>query len=145
MLSATAQALAQIDADRSVRCLLLTGTGRGFCAGQDLNERRETGPDAMPDLAASLDEKYNPVIRALTTLHAPVVCAVNGLAAGAGASLALACDIVLAARSAAFIQAFSRIGLVPDAGQHLASSQAGGTCPGDGVDAARREAGCGAG
>ncbi|MBM3565984.1 MAG: 2-(1,2-epoxy-1,2-dihydrophenyl)acetyl-CoA isomerase, partial [Alphaproteobacteria bacterium] len=95
---------------------LLTGAGRGFCAGQDLSARK-TGPDALPpDLGASLEKNYNPLVRALRDLEMPVVCAVNGVAAGAGANIALACDIVLAAESARFIQSFSKVGLVPDAG-----------------------------
>lgn len=98
------------------RCLLLTGAGRGFCTGQDLNSRKFGPDDPPPDLGHSLDTHYNPLVRALRELEMPVVCAVNGVAAGAGASIALACDIVLAARSASFIQAFCKLGLVPDAG-----------------------------
>ncbi len=102
-------------ADSACRAILLTGAGRGFCAGQDLNERKlEEGQVA--DLGASLSENYNPLVLAIRSAPKPVICAVNGVAAGAGANVALACDIVLAARSAKFIQAFSRIGLVPDAG-----------------------------
>ena len=98
------------------RCLLLTGSGRGFCAGQDLNDRAVAPGGEAVDLGESVEQNYNPLIRALTTLEMPVICAVNGVAAGAGASLALACDIVLAARSASFIQAFCKIGLIPDSG-----------------------------
>jgi 2-(1,2-epoxy-1,2-dihydrophenyl)acetyl-CoA isomerase len=109
-------AIASARRDRTVRCLLLTGNGRGFCAGQDLNDRAVM-PGAEPvDLGDSVEQNYNPLIRAITTLEKPVVCAVNGVAAGAGASIALACDIVLAARSASFVQAFVKIGLVPDSG-----------------------------
>ncbi|MDO5528303.1 MAG: 2-(1,2-epoxy-1,2-dihydrophenyl)acetyl-CoA isomerase PaaG [Paracoccus sp. (in: a-proteobacteria)] len=99
-----------------VRAVLLTGAGRGFCAGQDLGDRdpRRGGP--APDLGATLDKFYNPTLRLIRGLAKPVICAVNGVAAGAGANIALACDIVLAARSAKFIQAFSKIGLIPDAG-----------------------------
>lgn len=104
-------ALEQIKADKSVRCLLLTGNGRGFCAGQDLADEV-----AAADIGATVERDYNPLVRTLTTLPMPIVCAVNGTAAGAGANIALACDIVLAARSASFIQAFCKIGLVPDSG-----------------------------
>lgn len=110
------EALAQVQADSSVRCLLITGKGRGFCAGQDLNDRAVDPNAPMPDLGESLEQRYNPLIRTLKALPIPIVCAVNGVAAGAGANLAFACDIVLAARSAAFIQAFCKIGLVPDSG-----------------------------
>jgi 2-(1,2-epoxy-1,2-dihydrophenyl)acetyl-CoA isomerase len=110
------EALDQAERDASIRALLVTGAGRGFCAGQDLAERK-FGPDAPPvDLGASLEENYNPLVRRLRALEKPVVCAVNGVAAGAGANLALACDIVLAARSASFVQAFAKIGLLPDSG-----------------------------
>jgi 2-(1,2-epoxy-1,2-dihydrophenyl)acetyl-CoA isomerase len=94
---------------------LLTGAGRGFCAGQDLSNRLSE-PGRTPDLHSTIDRFYNPLVRKLRALPIPVVCAVNGTAAGAGANIALACDIVLAARSARFIQAFSKIGLVPDSG-----------------------------
>ncbi len=104
-----------IEADTAIRCLMITGTGRGFCAGQDLTER-DPGAAAKMDLGASLDGNYNPLVRRLKSLPLPVVAVVNGVAAGAGASLALACDLVLAARSARFIQAFCKIGLIPDAG-----------------------------
>ncbi|MEX0730224.1 MAG: 2-(1,2-epoxy-1,2-dihydrophenyl)acetyl-CoA isomerase PaaG [Aquisalimonadaceae bacterium] len=110
------QALQEARADGSVRCVLITGAGRGFCAGQDLGQRKPDPDGAAPDLGASLDENYNPLIRMLRGLPMPVVAAVNGVAAGSGANLALACDIVLAARSASFVQAFCRIGLIPDAG-----------------------------
>ncbi|MEZ5449783.1 MAG: 2-(1,2-epoxy-1,2-dihydrophenyl)acetyl-CoA isomerase PaaG [Thiolinea sp.] len=105
--------LAEAQADASVRCVLLTGNGRGFCAGQDLSE---TSDPADIDLDHAIGNNYNPLIHTLTSMKMPVVCAVNGVAAGAGANIALACDIVLAARSASFIQAFCKIGLIPDAG-----------------------------
>lgn len=98
------------------RVLLLTGAGRGFCAGQDLSDRAVAPGDDGVDLGESLEKRYNPLIRRLATLDMPVVCAVNGVAAGAGANIALACDIVIAARSAKFIQSFANIGLIPDSG-----------------------------
>lgn len=110
------EALTSVERDQDVRCLLLTGRGRGFCAGQDLADPAVMPADSEPDLARTIDDYYNPLIRRLRALPLPIVCAVNGIAAGAGANLALACDIVLAARSAAFIQAFCKIGLVPDSG-----------------------------
>lgn len=99
--------------DASVRAVLLTGAGRGFCAGADLAAR---GKDGITDSGALLRERYHPIIMALRQMPKPVVTAVNGVAAGAGMSLALAGDVVLAARSASFLQAFSKIGLIPDAG-----------------------------
>ncbi len=99
--------------DTAVRSVLLTGAGRGFCAGQDLSQRNVEEP---LDLAVSLGSNYNPLVRRLRALPKPLVCAVNGVAAGAGANLALACDIVIAARSASFVQSFSKLGLVPDSG-----------------------------
>ncbi|SUZ31538.1 1,2-epoxyphenylacetyl-CoA isomerase [Roseibaca ekhonensis] len=110
---------AQIDRasqDSAVRAVLLTGAGRAFCAGQDLGDRdpRKGGP--RPDLGATIGTYYNPLIRALRALPKPVVAAVNGVAAGAGANIALACDIVLASDKARFVQSFAKLGLVPDAG-----------------------------
>jgi 2-(1,2-epoxy-1,2-dihydrophenyl)acetyl-CoA isomerase len=99
--------------DASVRAVLLTGTGKAFCAGQDLAEI--TGPDS-PEVADIVEKLYNPIVQLIRDLEKPVVAAVNGVAAGAGANLALACDVVVAKESAAFIQAFSKIGLVPDSG-----------------------------
>lgn len=98
------------------RVLLLTGAGRGFCAGQDLADRAVAPGGAPVDLGESVELRYAPLIRRLVALPLPVVCAVNGVAAGAGASIALACDIVLATRSAKFVQSFAGIGLVPDSG-----------------------------
>ncbi|MDE0764267.1 MAG: 2-(1,2-epoxy-1,2-dihydrophenyl)acetyl-CoA isomerase PaaG [Cellvibrionales bacterium] len=108
--------LKQLSVNGAARCLLITGSGRGFCAGQDLSDRSVSGGDQVPDLSASIRDNYNPLIRAITALEMPVICAVNGVAAGAGANIALACDIVIAGRSASFIQSFNKLGLVPDSG-----------------------------
>jgi 2-(1,2-epoxy-1,2-dihydrophenyl)acetyl-CoA isomerase len=108
--------LDRIETDPAVKVLVLTGAGRGFCAGQDLAERVRNAGDPPPDLGASLDENYNPLVLRLRALPKPVICAVNGVAAGAGANLALAADFVIAAESASFLQAFAKIGLIPDAG-----------------------------
>src|SRR5690348_11845128 len=112
MAAALAAALDEAEADKTCRAVLLTGAGRGFCAGQDLTEIIGASPADLERLLAH----YHPLILKIRALPLPVVCAVNGVAAGAGANLALACDIVLAARSANFVQAFARIGLVPDCG-----------------------------
>jgi 2-(1,2-epoxy-1,2-dihydrophenyl)acetyl-CoA isomerase len=109
-------ALQRVANDGAARVLLLTGAGRGFCAGQDLADRAVAPGDVPVDLGASIENNYRPLVLALRSLPLPVVCAVNGVAAGAGANIALACDLVVAGRSASFIQAFCRIGLVPDAG-----------------------------
>jgi 2-(1,2-epoxy-1,2-dihydrophenyl)acetyl-CoA isomerase len=108
-----ALAIAEAENDPNARVLLITGAGRGFCAGQDLSD-----PDVKPggDLGHALQRSYNPLVRRIVSLPKPVVCAVNGVAAGAGANIAFAADIVLAAKSAKFIQAFANIGLVPDSG-----------------------------
>ncbi len=98
------------------RVLVLTGAGRGFCAGQDLSDRAVAPGGEGVDLGESLEKRYNPLVRRLASLEMPVICAVNGVAAGAGANIALACDIVIAARSAKFIQSFANIGLIPDSG-----------------------------
>jgi 2-(1,2-epoxy-1,2-dihydrophenyl)acetyl-CoA isomerase len=107
------EALESLAANRSVRAVILTGAGRAFCAGQDLAEREQ--PDAAP-LDVEVRERYNPIIRALRSMGQPVIAAVNGVAAGAGASLAFACDLRIAAEEARFVLAFGRIGLVPDSG-----------------------------
>ena len=110
------EALAQVEADPGVRVLVLTGSGRGFCAGQDLGDRVVSPGEAAPDLGDSVERYYAPLVLKLRSLPVPVICAVNGVAAGAGANLALAADIVIAARSASFVQAFCRLGLIPDTG-----------------------------
>ncbi len=107
-----ADALGRLDGGR---VLVLTGAGRGFCAGQDLNDRA-VAPGESVDLGESVEKRYNPLIRTLSGLPFPVIARVNGVAAGAGANIALACDIVIAAKSAKFIQSFASIGLIPDSG-----------------------------
>ena len=111
-------ALDRIQADKAVRVLVLTGAGRAFCAGQDLADPdMATLPDGrMPDIGNVVEKNYKPLVLRLQNLRVPTVAAVNGIAAGAGASVALACDLVVAARSASFLQAFSKIGLIPDTG-----------------------------
>lgn len=102
--------------DDAIRCLLIAGAGRGFCAGQDLADRNVDPNGNVPDLGQSVEQFYNPLVRRLAALPKPVIASVNGVAAGAGATLALGCDIVIAARSASFVMAFSKLGLVPDCG-----------------------------
>ncbi len=116
MLEDLLELLERCRTDSAVRCVLLTGAGRGFCAGQDLGDRAVAPGDTAPDLGESLQNRYNPLVRQLRNMPKPVVVAVNGVAAGAGANIALAGDIVVAARSARFIESFARIGLIPDAG-----------------------------
>ncbi len=113
MSMAAQEALDQCANDKSVRAIYLTGNGKAFCAGQDLAEAID--PNG-PDIKRIVDEHYNPLIKRLRTIEKPIVCAVNGVAAGAGANVALAADIVVAKKSAVFIQAFSSIGLIPDSG-----------------------------
>ena len=102
--------------DSTIRAVVLSAEGRGFCAGQDLGDRAVAPNADAPDLGLSIETYYNPLIKLITDMPKPVICAVNGVAAGAGANIALACDLVLAATSASFIQAFCRLGLVPDSG-----------------------------
>ncbi|MDA3559408.1 2-(1,2-epoxy-1,2-dihydrophenyl)acetyl-CoA isomerase PaaG [Acinetobacter sp. AOR15_HL] len=97
-----------------VRCVVISGEGRGFCAGQDLGDRVVDPNAEAPDLGYSIETYYNPLIKTIVNMPKPVICAVNGVAAGAGANIALACDLVIAAKSANFVQAFCRLGLVPD-------------------------------
>jgi len=114
MAFACQAALKDCHGDRNIRVVLITGEGKAFCAGQDLVE--VTSPDLNPGFKSILEEHYNPIILAIRNLEKPVVAAVNGVAAGAGANIALACDIVIASEAASFIQAFSGIGLIPDSG-----------------------------
>lgn len=100
-------------ADTNIRCIYLTGSGKAFCAGQDISELVGENP---PGFESILAEHYNPIVKRLRNIQKPIVCAVNGVAAGAGANIALACDVVVASESASFIQAFSKIGLIPDSG-----------------------------
>ncbi len=116
MMGALVAALDAAEADPACRAVLLTGAGRGFCAGQELSPALMPGADGPPDLGRMADTHHHRVVRRIRSLNLPVVCAVNGVAAGAGAGFALACDVVLAARSASFAQVFGRIGLVPDSG-----------------------------
>ena len=143
MLASLVAALSEAESDRDCRALLLTGEGRGFCAGQELGSSVMPGPAGAPDLGA-VAEQHHHFVRRLRALPMPVVCAVNGVAAGAGASYALACDIVLAARSARFIQAFVKIGLVPDSRRKLLPAAAGWRCAGARVGDAGRADRCGA-
>ena len=123
-------ALDACEKDADCGAILLTGAGRGFCAGQDLSDRDPAMMGERPDLGKTLETFYNPLVRKLRAMDKPIVCAVNGVAAGAGANIAFSCDIVLAAKSAKFIQAFSKIALVPDAGgtywltRHLGEARA---------------------
>lgn len=116
MHAEVAAALDRVAADKTVRVVVVTGAGRGFCAGQDLSERMVSAGGDPVDLGRSVELYYAPLIRRLAGLPLPVIAAVNGVAAGAGANIALACDIVIAARSAKFIQSFANIGLIPDSG-----------------------------
>ncbi|SMO78544.1 2-(1,2-epoxy-1,2-dihydrophenyl)acetyl-CoA isomerase PaaG [Gracilimonas mengyeensis] len=110
------EALMKAESNNEIRCVLLTGKGRAFCAGQDLAEATEVSEDPERDLSEIVYHTYMPIIKGIRELEKPVVCAVNGTAAGAGANIALACDIVIASEEAKFIQSFSQIGLIPDSG-----------------------------
>lgn len=109
-------AIAKVNADNTVRVFVLTGAGRGFCAGQDLSDRAVEPGSKGVDLGESVEKNYAPLVLALKALPMPVICAVNGVAAGAGANLALACDIVIAGKSASFVEVFCKLGLIPDTG-----------------------------
>ncbi|MGK5046781.1 2-(1,2-epoxy-1,2-dihydrophenyl)acetyl-CoA isomerase PaaG [Janthinobacterium sp. GB4P2] len=109
-------AIAKVNADSAVRVFVLTGAGRGFCAGQDLSDRAVEPGSKGVDLGESVEKNYAPLVLALKALPMPVICAVNGVAAGAGANLALACDIVIAGKSASFVEVFCKLGLIPDTG-----------------------------
>ncbi len=108
------KAFKEAASNKEIRCVLLTGSGRAFCAGQDLEEVVEIGKDPNRELSEVVHHTYNPLIKAIRNLQKPVICAVNGTAAGAGANIALACDMVLASEDAKFIQSFSNLGLIPD-------------------------------
>ena len=109
-----AEVLNQWTKNPDVRCVVISGEGRGICAGQDLGDRVVDPNAEAPDLGYSIETYYNPLIKTIVNMPKPVICAVNGVAAGAGANIALACDLVIAAKSANFVQAFCRLGLVPD-------------------------------
>ncbi|MCA4191406.1 2-(1,2-epoxy-1,2-dihydrophenyl)acetyl-CoA isomerase PaaG [Acinetobacter baumannii] len=109
-----AEVLSQWTKNPDVRCVVISGEGRGFCAGQDLGDRVVDPNAEAPDLGYSIETYYNPLIKTIVNMPKPVICAVNGVAAGAGANIALACDLVIAAKSANFVQAFCRLGLAPD-------------------------------
>lgn len=116
MVAALRDAVEDLAADPAVRCVVLEAAGRAFCAGQDLNERRPILDGVSIDLGDTLEAGLNRIVETIATMRKPVVCAVQGTAAGAGANLALACDIVIAGRSASFVQSFTKLGLIPDSG-----------------------------
>jgi 2-(1,2-epoxy-1,2-dihydrophenyl)acetyl-CoA isomerase len=116
MAEALLAALDEARRDEAVRCVVLTGAGRAFCAGQDLAEALPDGDGPMPDIGDFVEQCYNPLILAIRSLEKPVLCAVNGTAAGAGANLAFACDLTIAAEEAAFVESFANLGLIPDTG-----------------------------
>jgi 2-(1,2-epoxy-1,2-dihydrophenyl)acetyl-CoA isomerase len=114
MAAALLVALDAAASDAAVRAIVLTGAGRGFCAGQDLAEALPQGDGPMPDIGEIVKSCYNPIIRAIRTIEKPVLCAVNGIAAGAGANLAFACDLTIAADDISFVESFAKLGLIPD-------------------------------
>ncbi len=114
MATALQGALRRAASDAAVRAVLLTGAGRGFCAGQDLAEALPVGGGPMPDIGEMVASSYNPIIRGIRHLEKPVICAVNGVAAGAGANLAFACDLTIVADEATFVESFAKLGLIPD-------------------------------
>src|SRR5688572_24576607 len=138
-------ALAVAAADDAIRAVLLTGEGRGFCAGQDLAVVSLESGRPEPDLGDTVRAQYNPIIRAIRRLEKPVVCAVNGVAAGAGANMAFACDLVFASTEASFIQSFCRIGLIPDSGGTFFLPRLVGAGAGLGARLVRRQSRRGAG
>ena len=137
MHQALAKAVEEAEADASCRALMITGAGRAFCAGQDLADRL-VAPGATAQVGGALETYYNPLVRKLRALPFPVIAAVNGVAAGAGANIALACDIVIAGRSASFLQAFAKLGLVPGFRRHLVPAAARGRRARPRAGAARR-------
>lgn len=116
MLLRLKEILATAESDPAVAAIVLTGSGRGFCSGQDLSDRYTPGDSSPPDLGASLDGGYNPLIRLMATMTTPIVAAVHGVAAGAGANLALACDVVIVGETSKLVEAFAHVGLMPDCG-----------------------------
>ena len=126
MLLELRDAFSEAEIDNDVGVIVLTGAGRGFCAGQNLKERERSADQSKYDLGQSLRERYVPIVTAIRSSTKPIIGAINGIAAGAGANVALACDIVIAKESASFLQAFTRIGLMPDAGGTFFLTRASG-------------------
>ena len=126
MLSELAEAFSKAEDDSQIRVIILTGSGRAFCAGQNLNERQRSSDEPKYNIGQSLRERYVPIVTAIRSSTKPVIGAINGIAAGAGANIALACDLIIAKESASFLQAFTRIGLMPDAGGTFFLTRAAG-------------------